>query len=85
MRQWIEKLAKVSKERGVFCNGQIYIDAIYKWHSYGCDNIYYVYIDAGTETSNIKIYQDEYDLLSEVKDLVANNTKDNIIKELENL
>ena len=85
MRQWVEKLAKVSKERGVFCSGQIYIDAIYKWHSYGYDNIWYVYINTGTQTASIKIYQDEYDLLSKIENLVMDNTGDDIIKEIENL
>lgn len=86
MRRWVEKLAKISKEKGIFDKSHVYIDTIYyNWHIFMCDNTYYVYIDTGTKTSIIKIYQDEYDLLSEVKDLVANNTKDSIIKELENL
>ena len=79
MRQWIEKLSKISKERGIFCSGQVHFGT-YKWHTYGCDNI-----NDGVQTASIKIYQDELDLLSETETLVANNTRDNIIKELENL
>ena len=84
MRTWVEKLAKISKERGISCSGQVHFGT-YKWHTYGCDNIYYVYINDGVQTASIKIYQDELDLLSETETLVANNTRDNIIKELENL
>lgn len=85
MRSWVEKLAKISKDEGVSCSGQIVIRSGYKWHSYMMDNTCYVYINTGTQTSSIKIYQDEYDLLSETEDIVDNNTKNNIIKELENL
>ena len=84
MRSCVEKLANVSKDRGVFCSGQINF-GIYKWHAYVCDHICYVYISDGIQTISIKIYQDEYDLLSEIESIVRNNTKDDIIKKLENL
>ena len=86
MRTWVEKLAKISKEKGIRNCGQVRINALsYKWHLYTCDGMFYVYIDTGTQTTSIKIYQDEYDLLSKIEDLVTNNTEDNIIESLENL
>jgi hypothetical protein len=84
MRSWVEKLANASKDRGVFCSGQINFD-MYKWHTYVCDHICYVYISDEIQTISIKIYQDEYDLLSEIESIVRNNTKDDIMKKLENL
>ena len=86
MINWVEKLAKISKEQGIRNCGKVRINALsYKWYSYTCDGMFYVYIDTGTQTASIKIYQDEYDLLSKIEDLVANNTEDNIIESLENL
>lgn len=90
MRPWIEKLAKISKERGsINGNRCIISNAHIEWNLVfsGINNIYHRFLAIKTDTIDTmyKIYEDEYDLLKEAKDYIEEICQDNIIEQINNL
>lgn len=90
MRPWIEKLAKVSKERGSINGNQCIIsNAHIKWSLVfsGINSICHRFLTIKTDTIDTmyKIYEDEYDLLKETKDYIEEICQDNIIEQINNL
>jgi hypothetical protein len=92
MRNWIEKLGKVSKERGTFiCFREIKI-ANFSWNVYeGFDPKYMLTIKEFNDKEyfinqiSLKIYQDEYDYLFDIYKTKFKNYEDNLIAQIENL
>lgn len=81
MRAWIEKLAKISKEKG-FCSFNEIITPNFAWTIYGVEKKeLYLRTDKGSVF--LKIYDDEYDVLKEVLDYIKKKTEDEIIKLIE--
>lgn len=93
MRHWIEKLAKISKERGIYQHLRIIVDDLI-WDIDYCinDNIkdYYLHIrnivdNEKYQTADFKLYNDEIDLLNETITYCANKSKDYFLSKIDNL
>ena len=94
MRPWIEKLAKISKEKGIFNHFHIIINDL-EWDidyymRMDVKQNRYLYIenflnDNNYQTSQFKLYEDEVALLSETITYCENKTKDDILNKIENL
>lgn len=89
MRNWIEKLAKVSEEEGRLIYTNVGIGC-YKWmicRNYGSDDTYSLYLeDEGNYRAiNTTIYRDEYDLLTKVYNHVKEKTEDYFIDQINTL
>ena len=96
MRPWIEKLAKVSKERGSMYRGYVNLYPDFYWD---LDNYYvksnghgkYLHLYKGNSISiastdaHFKLYDDEWDLLNEVLDYCENKSRDYLIEQINNL
>lgn len=80
MRAWIEKLSKISKEKG-FCSFNEIITPNFAWTIYGIEKELYLRTDK--KAVYLKIYDDEYDMLEEVLDYIKKKTEDEIIKLIE--
>lgn len=90
MRPWIEKLAKISKERGSINRNQCIIANTHIGWSIafsGINSIYHRFLTVKTDTIDVtyKIYEDEYDLLKETKDYIEEICQDNVIEQINNL
>lgn len=87
MRQWVENLAKVTKEEGYLCNGYIMKVKDIQWSLTGLDDSKNLWVKLMKEDrlSSIKIYEDEYDLLKSVNDYLRKANQDYIINQLNNL
>ena len=95
MRPWIEKLAKVSKERGniyryyIILSHDFYweLDTYYKMDTHGK----YLRLCKGSSISPastdayFKLYDDEWDLLKEVLDYCEHKSRDYLIEQINNL
>lgn len=77
MRAWIEKLAKISKEKGYYLNNEIKTPN-FTWVVLHFDM--QLYLMSNEKSVFFKIYDDEYDMLKEVSDYIKNKTKDDLIK-----
>lgn len=96
MRTWVEKLARVSKERGSFFCMRILIDDL-EWDidSYyrdthftkggSCLCIKHIENESCVQNCWIKLYDDELDLLKETMEYCENKAKDYFLNRLENL
>ena len=92
MRPWIEKLAKISKEKGIFRHLHIIIndlewdiDYFTKYHE-RCNChlcIKHVINDNNYQTTHFKLYDDEVDLLNEVIIHCENKARDYILNKIE--
>lgn len=95
MRPWIEKLAKVSKERGSIYRRYISLGSDFYWD---LDTYYkkdthgkYLRLYNGSSISlastdaYFKLYDDEWDLLNEVLDYCENKSRDYLIEQINNL
>lgn len=81
MRAWIEKLAKISKEKGTHYYNEVKTFN-FAWTIYGVEKKeLYLRTDKGSVF--LKIYDDEYDVLKEVSDYIKKKTEDEIIKLIE--
>jgi hypothetical protein len=95
MRPWIEKLAKISKERGsIYCyyvslGPDFYwdLDTYYKKDPNGKYLRLYKGSSISLASTNayFKLYDDEWDLLNEVLDYCENKSRDYIIEQINNL
>ena len=86
MRSFVEKLAKAIKERGVSDNCFTYVDG-FQIMIYGRiqgDKILDL-INPEDTKGNLKIYDDEYDLLGRVITDCRQRTEDALIEQLNNL
>lgn len=92
MRSWVEKLGRVSKERGTY----IYFHEIqignFSWNIYeGFDPKYMLTIKEFNDEEcfinqiSLKIYQDEYDYLFDIYKNKLKNYEDDLIAQIENL
>lgn len=87
MRQWVEKLAKHSKENGQYYDRfTVVVDDI-RWSVVNWDSIINLYVKLIKEdrVDSIKIYEDEYDLLKSTTDYLKKANQDYIIEKLNNL
>lgn len=92
MRSWVEKLGKISKERGTYIYFQdIKIDN-FTWSLYeGFDPKYMLTIKEFNDEEHfinqisLKIYQDEYDYLFDIYKTKFKNYEDDLIAQIENL
>lgn len=86
MRQWIEKLAKVTKEEGYVSDYGCEVKDI-RWVVCGWNNDKNVTITLIKENrcTSVKIYEDEYDLLKSVNEYLRKLNQDYIIEKLNNL
>jgi hypothetical protein len=94
MRPWIEKLAKVSKERGSIYRYFVSLGPDLYW---SLDTYYkegkgkYLCLSKGNSISpastdaTFKLYDDEWDLLNEVLDYCENKSRDYLIEQINNL
>lgn len=80
MRAWIEKLAKISREKGINYYTEIRTPD-FTWGIYCYDK--QLYIKFNEKAVSLKIYDDEYDMLEEVLDYIKKKTEDEIIKLIE--
>lgn len=89
MRNWVEKLSKISKERGVSNNGRIVLKEQLWWELADwnrCHNIKHadkelcVCLNDTNRFEYIRIYDDEYDVLKECQEYVQQTTKDYILE-----
>lgn len=80
MRAWIEKLAKISKEKGYYWLNDIKTSD-FRWNIQWYDKLLYLRFDE--KAVFFKIYDDEYDMLKEVSDYIKKKTEDEIIKLIE--
>lgn len=93
MRPWIEKLAKISKERGIYQHLRIIVDnLIWDIDYFSKDRIRNCYLhirnivdDEKYQTADFKLYNDEIDLLDETITYCANKSKDYFLNKIENL
>lgn len=93
MRPWIEKLAKTSKERGVYQHLRIIVDnLIWDIDYFSQDRIrdYYLHIrdivdNENYQTADFKLYNDEIDLLNETITYCAHKSKDYFLSKIDNL
>lgn len=94
MRPWIEKLAKVSKERGNIYRYYVSLDPDFYWDLdtyYKDTNGKYLRLYKGSSISlastdaHFKLYDDEWDLLKEVLDYCENKSRDYLIEQINNL
>lgn len=87
MRQWVEKLAKITKEEGYFCDGFTMKVKDIQWSLTALDDGKNLWVKLMKEDrlDSIKIYEDEYDLLKSVSDYLKKTNQDYIIEKLNNL
>ena len=93
MRPWIEKLAKISKKRGIYQYLRIIVDnLIWDIDYFSKDHIRDCYLhirnivdDEKYQTADFKLYNDEIDLLNETITHCANKSKDYFLNKIENL
>lgn len=96
MRPWIEKLAKISKERGSIYRYYVNVYPDFYWDLdtyYVKSNSYgkYLHLYKGNSISpesteaHFKLYDDEWDLLNEVLDYCENKSRDYLIEQINNL
>lgn len=87
MRQWVENLAKVTKDEGYFYDGYIMKVKDIQWSLTGLDDSKNLWVKLMKEDrlSSIKIYEDEYDLLKSTTDYLKKANQDYIINQLNNL
>lgn len=83
MRAWIEKLAKISKEKGIYYCTEIKTPN-FSWTIYG-SALKELYLKTDKKSVFFKIYDDEYDVLKEVLDCIKKKTEDDLIKLIEEL
>lgn len=87
MRQWVEKLAKTSKERGYLMRYGMYIVDSLEWYlSTREDGSKYLCIadEITKRQSVINIQDDEFDALKDLKPGMNEHSKDHIISLIEN-
>ena len=86
MRNWVEKLAKVSEEKGEQYRNKIRVNDIEwtTWKSYE-NKGYYISIDCNSMYTTHKLYEDEYDLLYKTEDYILNKAKDQVTEIINNL
>lgn len=87
MRQFVEKLAIVSKKEGKYYDISTVIVNDIRWSLSdwdGSKNLYIRFIKEDRSDS-IKIYEDEYDLLKSVNEYLRKLNQDYIIEKLNNL
>lgn len=80
MRAWIEKLAKISKEKGYCWYNEIRTPD-FTWTVFHFDM--QLYLMSNEKSIYFKIYDDERDMLKEVSDYIKKKTEDEIIKLIE--
>lgn len=80
MRAWIEKLAKISKEKGCYLNNEIKTPN-FTWAVFCFDM--QLYLMSGEKSVFFTICNDECDMLEEVSDYIKKKTKDDLIKLIE--
>ena len=95
MRPWIEKLAKISKERGSMYRYYVSLGPDFYWdldtyHKKDTRGKYlhlYKGIGIGPESTDayFKLYDDEWDLLNEVLDYCERKSRDYLIEQINNL
>lgn len=87
MRQWVEKLANLSKNEGIYYEAFTVIVKDIRWSAIKWDNIISLNIKLTKEgrADSIKIYEDEYDLLKSTTDYLKKANQDYIIEKLNNL
>lgn len=93
MRTWVEKLAIFSKSKGIYFYNHVDVNDL-KWclYKYTKDNgelvrfieIRYIENKKETKTSEIKLYDDEFDLLQEAQKFVEKKTQDELIEIINN-
>ena len=81
MRAWIEKLAKISKEKGIHYCTEIRTPD-FTWTIYG-PALKELYLKTDRKSLLFKIYDDEYDILKEALDHIKKKTEDDLIKLIE--
>lgn len=81
MRTWVEKLAKLSKEKGTHRCIEIKTPN-FTWSLHNLIKKE-LYIKTDKESVFFKIYDDEYDILKEVSDYIKKKTENNLIKLIE--
>jgi hypothetical protein len=88
MRPWVEKLAKVARERG-YTNANsehIHIDNFCYTLNFPTSSRRKLYLSEGYyKKVVISIYEDEYDLLKETGEFVEKKTRDEFIEMINNL
>ena len=86
MRQWVEKLAKVTKEEGCISDYGCEVKNI-RWSacSWNYEKSLTINLIEEDKRAAIKIYEDEYDLLKSVNDYLRKVNQDYIINQLNNL
>lgn len=94
MRPWIEKLAKISKERGLIYRYYVSLDSDLYWDldTYYRNNTngkyLHLYKGSGISLAStdacFKLYDDEWDLLKEVLDYCENKSRDYLIGQINN-
>ena len=87
MRQWVEKLANISKNEGRYHEAftVIFNDirlSVIKWDGILSLSVKLIKED---RVDSIKIYEDEYDLLKSTTDYLKKTNQDYIIEKLNNL
>lgn len=92
MRNWVEKLGKISKERGTYIYFQDVKVDNFTWNVYkGFDPKYMLTIKEFNDKEHVinqislKIYQDEYDYLFDIYKNKLKNYEDDLIAQIENL
>jgi hypothetical protein len=87
MRQWVEKLANLSKNEGIYYEAFTVIVKDIRWSAIKWDSIISLNIKLTKEgrADSIKIYEDEYDLLKSTTDYLKKANQDYIIEKLNNL
>ena len=81
MRDWIKKLVKISKEKGIHYCTEIRTPN-FTWSIYGSIRKE-LYLRTDEKSTFLKIYDDEYDVLKEVLDYIKKKTEDDLIKLIE--
>lgn len=87
MRQWVEKLANISKNEGRYHEAFTVIVNDIRWSVIKWDGILSLSVKLIKEdrVDSIKIYEDEYDLLKSTTDYLKKANQDYIIEKLNNL
>lgn len=87
MRQWVEKLANISKNEGRYHEAFTVIVNDIRWSVIKWDGILSLSVKLIKEdrVDSIKIYEDEYDLLKSTTDYLKKTNQDYIIEKLNNL
>lgn len=92
MRTWVEKLAKAIKEQGIVVNSLYIFGNCIRVQNFECKliqggskKLLEIINNTNNTCSDIKLYEDECDVLEKAITYCINNSQDNFIKQLENL